>query len=511
MSGFKGLVSDSMTEQRLAYPEREAIIAKLAARYVDAFHTAISAGLEDDQFTLPVPAAIWAATRELREAGKKSGFVELTEKLRSSKHLTAAQAMLREPAPTATEPEVYAHAEKIVAAAKARAAAQGAVDALRELQAADDPQEALGVFMDRAFELTMDQTQVRKTRTPAEAMVDLWRDIYDPTARHRTITGIPLGIRALDDRLRGCQMGKVTLVGARPGVGKTAFLTSALAKMLEGHDPERTPMPAVLFESLEMSDKELVTRLSMDIARVPASVMLHGEMPDTATMARMTRAGDLIVAAPLDIDDRSGRTVEQICANIWRWRRRRWPKGTPKGAFGCVLIDYLTRIKKTRAAMSLQEHVTHCMDMLATCAKDTGLAIILLSQLTRAFVNEGRWPDMGDLKGGGEIEENAFAVVLLHALGKSEDAAHSRPWRGSIAAIIDKNRAGSPGGFVMLHYTGELYSFRSWNVDTDGLYDDVMGQSGVQRGAPPARQQAQRKPKQEALPSALPDRGTPPE
>ena len=43
-----------MTEKRLAYPEREAIIAKLAARYVDAFHTAISAGLEDGHFTLPV-------------------------------------------------------------------------------------------------------------------------------------------------------------------------------------------------------------------------------------------------------------------------------------------------------------------------------------------------------------------------------------------------------------------------------------------------------------------------
>ena len=56
-----------MTEQRLAYPEREAIIAKLAARYVDAFHTAISAGLEDDHFTLPVPAAIMRSTGSCRE------------------------------------------------------------------------------------------------------------------------------------------------------------------------------------------------------------------------------------------------------------------------------------------------------------------------------------------------------------------------------------------------------------------------------------------------------------
>ena len=498
-----------MTQPRLSYPEREGLLAKLAARYVDAFHTAVSAGLEDSHFTLPVPAAIWTAARELRETGKKVGFVELTEKLRDSKHLAAAQAMLREKPPTATEPEVFAHAEKIVAAAKARAAAQGTVDALRELESAEDPQEALGVFLDRAFTLTIDQTQVRRARTPSEALSEFFNDIVDPATRRRTITGIRTGIAAIDEKLRGCQMGKVTLVAARPGVGKTAFATSMLAKQIVAHDPDHAPMPACLFTSLEMDDKELVTRLMLDITKMPASVLQFGDRPPVEDWGHIQRAADLIARAPLTIDDEAGQTVERIAAKVWRWHRRTWPKGAPKGACGYVIIDYLTRIKRTSSKMSLQDHVTHCMEMLTTLAKDTGLAIILLSQLTRQHLIDGRRPDMGDLKGGGEIEENAFAVVLLHPLGKGTDSGAGRGWRGCIAALIDKNRAGVPGKSVMLKYDGEVYSFRAWNVETDGTLDDVMAELTGRAGPTPQKQP--RKPKQEALPSAPPGRGAPPE
>ena len=496
-----------MTPPRLSYPEREAVLAKLAARYVDAFHTAASAGLEDSHFTLPVPAAIWAATRELREAGKKSGFVELTEKLRDSGVLPAAQAMLREAPPTATESEVYAHAEKIVAAARARAAAQGTVDALRELEAAGDPQEALGVFLDRAFTLTLDQQQVRRTRTPTEALAEFFNDIIDPATRRRTITGIRTGIASIDEKLRGCQMGKVTLIAARPGVGKTAFATSLLAKQIVAHDPDHAPMPACLFSSLEMDDKELVTRLMLDITKMPASVLQFNERPPVADWQHIQRAADLIARAPLTIDDQAGQTVERIAAKVWRWHRRTWPKGQPKGACGYIIIDYLTRIKRTSSKMSLQDHVTHCMEVLTTLAKDTGLAIVLLSQLTRQHLIDGRRPDMGDLKGGGEIEENAFAVVLLHPLGKAADSGAGRGWRGCIAALIDKNRAGQPEKSVMLKYDGEVYSFRAWNIETDGRLDDVLGELTGRPGPPTPKQQ--RKPKQEALPSAPPDRGPP--
>ena len=493
-----------MTAPRLSYPEREDLLAPLCARFVDAFHTAVSAGLEDSHFTQPVAAAIWTATRELREAGKKVGFVELTEKLRGPM-LGAAQAMLKAQPPTLSEADVIAHVEKIVAAGKARAAARGTAEALRELEAAPDPQEALGVFLDRAFELTMAQQQTRRTATVSEALTNIFNRIIDPANRRRTITGIPTGIAGIDDRLRGCQMGKVTIIAARPGVGKTAFTTSMVAKQVVSHDPERTPMPPCFFVSLEMPTEELVLRVTQDITKMSEDEICFGDMPPQEDWQRISRAADLIARAPLDINDQAGQTVEQIAAAVWRWRRRRWPKGVPKGAFGYVVIDYLTRIKKSRAGDTLQDRVTHSMEVLTTLAKDTGLAIILLSQLTRLHVNEGRRPDMGDLKGGGEIEENAFAVVLLHPLGRNEDSAAGKKWRGLVAALIDKNRAGQPGKSVMLHFEGALYSFRAWNMDTDGRVDDVLGEL-TGRAGPPVQKQP-RKPKQEALPSAPPDRG----
>lgn len=483
----------------LSYPERERLLALLAVKSADAFHTAVSAGVQDDHFTVMVAGAVWTAVRELREAGKNVTGVEMVEKLRPSRHFDDARALLKG-VPTlevAGEAEVYEHAAKIVAASQARTAAAEAADALRELQGAPDPQAALGVFLDRAFGLTMDQQRTSRQMTTTEALSSVFNKIVDKAARRRTVTGIPTGIMALDEHTRGLQAGKVTVLGARPGVGKTAFATSMTAKLIESHDEARAPMPAALFYSMEMDSPELCVRLMAEISKVDINTMMFGEMPSPDTLRRMQRAADLINKAPLTIDDKSSQTVEQLAAGMWRWVRRMYPKGRPKGAYGVVIIDYLTRIKKTRPSMSLQEHVMHCMAVLADVAKDTGLAVLVLSQLTRLHLNEGRWPDMGDLKGGGEIEENAFAVVVLHPLGRAEDAAAGRPWRNLIAAQLEKNRAGEPGKTVMLHYEGSIYDFRAWNTATDGNYDDVIGQSQVQRGKPaPAPRKPAKDPKQ---------------
>ena len=68
--------------------------------------------------------------------------------------------------------------------------------------------------------------------------------------RHQTdnvVTGLPFGLRALDERTTGMQPGWLVIVGARPGEGKTS-----LALKVALHNAERG-VP-VLFVSREMSD-----------------------------------------------------------------------------------------------------------------------------------------------------------------------------------------------------------------------------------------------------------------
>lgn len=491
----------------LSYPEREKQLALQAVKSADAFHAAVSAGLKDEHFTVPVAGAIWSCVRELREIGRVVTGVEMVEKLRATRFLEDGRALLKQVPGLALEDEaaVVDHATKVVAAASARAASSTIDAALRELRATTDPQGALSAFLDTAFSVTLDQHQRATPQlTNEETLSGVWHELMNPAERRRTITGIPTHIHMLDEHTRGWQMGKVGIVAARPGVGKTAFVTSQTSKLIDKHDPAHAPMPPVLFLSLEMTKRELIVRLMVELSKIEMKRMLFGDMPDITDLQRLQLVSDKINRAPLDIDDSSSMTVEQIAAVIWRWLRRRWPKGTPPGAFGWVVLDYLTRIKRSRGIKTLQDHVTHCMDVLTTTAKDTGLPITVLSQLTRAHLGEGRMPDSSDLKGGGEIEENAYTVLILHPLGRQEDAQAGKPWRKLIMGLLEKNRSGEAPKMVPMHYEGAHYSFRGWNTHIDGDFADVLGQAAVPRGKP--QQQYQRRPQKQQELKPPPDK-----
>lgn len=472
----------------LAYPEREAALCIGVVQRAGAFEEAIRAGLLDEHFTGAAAGAVWTAVRTLRETGREVRWLVLEEVLRHTPHLEAAKALLRgvKTTPPLTDEEAFDDAAKIVAAARARHAAREVAGALQDLTGGTDPQEALRDFEDRTFALAMAAPPEHSETSLSTALTAIFTKIADPVQRHRKITGIPSHIRGLDQKLRGFQSANVTLIGARPGTGKTAFVTTSTARQVELHDPGQAPMFPCLFFSLEMKKEALIERILCEMAKVSYERMLFGEPPSQAELRRLLYAADRLKDAPLEIKDASPQTVEQIAAVIYRWHRRRWPKGSPKGTHASVVIDYLTIIKWSPGIQKEQDHVRHCMAVLNALAKNTGIAIIMLCQMTRAFVNEGRWPEPSDLRGGGEIEEGANAIVLLHPLGRQEDADAGKPWRGLIVGIVAKNRGGEPGP-VMLKYEGERFEFREWNAATDGPVEDVLQGQQRQQGRAPAK------------------------
>jgi len=483
---------------KLSYPERELALTLAAVKDTEVYDAAVSAGLLAEHITQPPLAAIWRVTAELRDAGETPRGAVMIEKLRAMKMEEACRGLLgRVPGvPVPSEADARGDAERIVAAARAREADRMLAEAAAELRGSEDPQAALAVLRDRAFGVAMDHDRAKAKRSTHEILTDVFKRIRDPAARARKVIGISSNITGLDTKTSGWRLGKVVVIGARPGTGKTAFVTSMVADQAERHDPTCAPAPPCLFFSLEMDDDELVTRVMCAMAQVDYETMMHGPIPSHAVLKRLLEAADRIDAAPLDIDDETPRTVEQIAAEIYRWHRRKFRKGK---TIGYVVIDYLTRIKRSPGIKSLQDHVMHCMAVIADVAKRTGLALIVLSQLTRGHVKEGRNPEMDDLKGGGDIEENAFHVMLLHPLGRTEDAAAGRPWRGSVAAMIEKNRAG-PIGMVMLKFDGALYKFRAWNNEVDGSLDDVLATMSAAR--PGTVPKPRYKPTQKSLPGA---------
>lgn len=490
----------------LAYPEREQALCIGVVQSAGAFEAAVRGGVLDDHFTQPVCGAVWSCVRKLREAGESMRWAVLEEALRQTPYLEAAKQLLRavKSTPTLSDKDAASDADKVVSAARARHAQREVSGALSDLSGAEDPQTALREFNDRTFALSMSQPQARSNQSVMEVLSEVFTDISDMGARLRKITGVPFHIAGVDGKLRGAQPGKVTIVAARPGVGKTAFLTTAVARQVELHDAEQAPMQPCLFFSLEMSKKELVQRLLCEMAKISYERMMFGDHPSQVEMRRLVNAADKQASSPLEIDDENPLTVEQIAASIYRWHRKLWPRGCPKGAHASVYIDYLTIIARSPGIKDEQAHVRHCMMVLNAVAKKTGVSIVLLCQLTRLHVNEGRWPEPSDLRGGGEIEEGAFAIVMLHPLGRQEDADAGKTWRGLIVAIVAKNRGGAQGT-VMLHYQGECYDFREWNPHTDGPIEDVLHGTGR-----PQQQARQAKPAKAKAPAHTQPRGGPP-
>lgn len=491
-----------MSQKPLAYPEREVALVLAAIKSPQVYDAAVAAGLLAEHITQPPVAAIWTVTAELYDqAGGVRGEV-MVERLRQLGKHEACKDYLRrvKDMPVMDEPAAFDHASRIVAAATARTAETNLASALVELRTSSDPAAALAVLKDRAFGVAVDQDRAREKRSIRSALEVVMRKMADPVARTRRVVGVATFIDKLDGYTRGYQFGKVVIIGARPGAGKTAFVTSTLATMVEMHDPSKAPMPSCLFVSLEMDDDELLARVICAMARVDHETMMYGASPHPDVLQSIWRAADRIDKAPLEIDDETPRTVEQIAAEIYRWTRRKFRKGQRGGV---VYLDYLTRIKRSPGIKTLQDHVMHCMQVLTDVAKRTGHALVVLSQMTRGHVKEGRMPEMDDLKGGGDIEENAFHVILLHPMGKAEDAAASRAWRGSVAALIEKNRGGPSGVMVMLKFDGAMYKFRAWDHELDGSLEDIVGSLNTARGQAP-------KPKYKQTQKTLPLATNPP-
>jgi len=221
---------------------------------------------------------------------------------------------------------------------------------------------------------------------------------------------VPYGVGGLDDALGGMAPGDVVIVGARPGMGKTAI---ALAVA----DHVAALGKGVLFESLEMRKGQLGERwLSMRAYaqgdKIPYNLIRLNKVNEGQkdVLARLASA---ISERPLVIDDRRGLTLSQISVRARSWQSKFKRAGTP---LGLLVIDHLQLIRPDGAYRGNKvAEITEVSGGLKVLAGALDIPIVCLCQLSRAV--EGRddkRPQLSDLRESGAIEQDADVVLLLH-------------------------------------------------------------------------------------------------
>ncbi|HSL71321.1 MAG TPA: replicative DNA helicase, partial [Longimicrobiales bacterium] len=185
------------------------------------------------------------------------------------------------------------------------------------------------------------------------------------------ITGVPTGFYDLDEMTGGFQKGDLVIVAARPSMGKTSLVTGVALHASISHQ-----VPVAVF-SLEMSREQLVQRMLCSEALVDLGRLLRGRLTDD-DYVRLAQAAGHLNTAPIWIDDSGSLNVLEM-----RAKARRLKAEQPE--LGMVVVDYIQLMQATaNAAENRQQEVSAISRGLKALAKELGVPILALSQLSRA-------------------------------------------------------------------------------------------------------------------------------
>jgi replicative DNA helicase len=220
------------------------------------------------------------------------------------------------------------------------------------------------------------------------------------------ISGVPSGYPDIDSLTHGWQNTDLIIVAARPSVGKTAFALN-LARNAALSDIKPTP---TAFFSMEMSSGQLIRRMFASEAEMPLEKIARGRMDDDDMKKLFDSAIRKIGPAPLFIDDTPSLNIYQLRAKCRRLRK--------KENVGLIIIDYLQLMSGTEkyGGRNREQEISEISRGLKGLAKELGIPIIALSQLSRAVESRGgeKMPQLSDLRESGAIEQDGDVVVFLY-------------------------------------------------------------------------------------------------
>ncbi|MBR6290086.1 MAG: replicative DNA helicase, partial [Clostridia bacterium] len=264
--------------------------------------------------------------------------------------------------------------------------------------------------------------------------------------------GTPTGFPALDNVIVGLSGSDLILVGARPGMGKTAF-----AMNLATQAAEKLGKTVCVF-SLEMSGEQLALRMLSSEAQVDGYKMRTGRIDDPEWKSIAYAASKL---AELDIliDDTPGASVANIIAKM---RRVKNP--------GLIVIDYLQLMQgdERRRSDNRVQEVGDISRGLKLLAKKLNIPVIACAQLSRGPESRtDKRPMLSDLRDSGAIEQDADIVLFLYRDEYYKDKENTR----SLAeVIVAKNRHGSLDK-VKLGFIGQYTKFTNLSPEQSSAVD----------------------------------------
>jgi replicative DNA helicase len=211
--------------------------------------------------------------------------------------------------------------------------------------------------------------------------------------------------------------------------------------------------PVALF-SLEMSEAELAQRFIASQAAIKGDDLRKGRLRDEAKWKRVLRTAAEYDAAPLFVDDSSDVGILDVRAKA---RRLHQQSQTEYGGLGLIIVDYLQLMRADARIESRVQQVGEMSRGLKILARELGVPVIALSQLSRGVESRtDKRPMLSDLRESGNLEQDADLVMFIYRDEYYFPETTERP--GEAELIIAKHRNGGLGD-VPLTFQNEYPRF----------------------------------------------------
>ncbi len=299
----------------------------------------------------------------------------------------------------------------------------------------------------RVFQLV--QKRSTDDYVPIRQVVMNAMDRIEAAAKNRgSVTGIPTGFLDLDYRTAGMQPSDLVLIAARPSMGKTAF-----ALNIAQYVAFKKNYTVAIF-SLEMSKEQLVNRMFSLESSVDAQKLRTGQLNDQE-WERLIESAGVIGKSNLIIDDTPGISIAELRSKCRKYKLEH--------NLAMIMIDYLQLMSGSGKGDSRQQEISDISRSLKSVARELGVPVLALSQLSRAVEQRpDHRPMLSDLRESGAIEQDADVVMFIY---RDDYYNHDTDRKGISEIIIAKQRNG-PIGTVELAWLPEYTKFA--NLEPEG-------------------------------------------
>jgi len=278
-------------------------------------------------------------------------------------------------------------------------------------------------------------------RSDFQSIKNVMRERYARLGEETLVEGVETGFCNIDKVIGGLVPGRLYVLAARPGIGKTTLAVNIAQKI------SLQECGSVLLYSLEMSSDELSDRIVSSMAGVVSQSIQTGTL-DGDEYGRVFRAIGHMEKSDMFIDDDATLTLHSLRAKARRF--------AASHKIALIVVDYLQLLTldggKTE---NRQQEISTITRQLKKLGQELHVPTVILSQLNREpEMRRDKKPQLSDLRDSGAIEQDADVVMFIHFDPDDES-------RTMADVLIEKNRHG-PRGIAQLIFTPEFTRFRDF-------------------------------------------------